>query len=156
MPCLGEHDAIRAGARIAPASARKDGGHQHDHARIPVPALSRKIPGYVTSGDGPRQSLQRVRVSPIVVQAARKPAHAEREDIAFDRMTSTTGRGCLQRYATNAWQLNPALHAEREAQHVTELCQRRRRVRESAPGPPVLQHARELAVSVRLREPRDR
>ena len=47
MPGLGKHDTNRRINFVAPARARKDGGHQHEHTGVPVPALSRKIPCYV-------------------------------------------------------------------------------------------------------------
>ena len=86
MPGLRENHPIGAAARIPPAGAGKHRGHQHDGAGARIPGLTRKESVYVANAGAAWQPLEHVFVSPIVVEPARQPVHAQGEDITFDRM----------------------------------------------------------------------
>ena len=156
VPDLGQHGAIGARRLVAPLGAGEDRGHEDQRRRPGHPRLVRHAGGegarrqpaaHAGRGDARRRRSDRC--------PARTPATRRDRDVGLDRMPRAARRRRLQRHPPEAVDLDPGLHAPRQAEQRRQRLERQRAASEPAPRTPRPQRLRQRRVDRRRRQHAD-
>ena len=154
-PASSEHGGVGLREGIAGEHARHDRGDEHHRGRGTEEPLAAEVGLHLARRRAAPARLQRVCGGRVVVQAARKAIHAQRQHVRLEGVEAPARWRRLEGHALAGLRAAPGLDAPGQVEELRQGAECQRPAPESAPGPPPAKDVHELALRSRTRK-RDR